>query len=170
MKSLWHHHIPDDVNSSALIEALLNWSGSTLTRYIICPLNIHKKRRHLSACKISGLDINTLCLLAFQDYLCSVLWMVYSLNIKTVPLCLIKPGFTHNKYYLLDAVSWIVAFANSRDSVHKSHFLKKKMSRSGESNLRPSAYQPSVLPRLVLHVFLLSTLTWIVCIVNMTCQ
>ena len=30
----------------------------------------------------------------------------------------------------------------SRDSVYKSHFLKRKVSRSGEYNLHPSAYQP----------------------------
>ena len=36
--------------------------------------------------------------------------------------------------------------AKSRDSVHKSQFLKRNVSQSGESNLRPSAYQPSALP------------------------
>ena len=34
----------------------------------------------------------------------------------------------------------------TRDSVHKPHFAKRKLSRSGESNLGPSTYQPSVLP------------------------
>ena len=44
------------------------------------------------------------------------------------------------------------------ETVHKSqfYFLKRKMSRSWESNLRPSAYQPSALPRTPPSVLLYS--------------
>ena len=39
----------------------------------------------------------------------------------------------------------LIAWTKSQDSVHESHFLKRKESRSG-SNRGPSAYQSSALP------------------------
>ena len=39
----------------------------------------------------------------------------------------------------------LIVWAESQDSVHKPHFLKRKESQSG-SNRGPSAYQPSALP------------------------
>ena len=39
------------------------------------------------------------------------------------------------------------SFIGIRESVHKPRSLKRKASRSGESKLGPSAYQPSTLPQ-----------------------
>ena len=43
-------------------------------------------------------------------------------------------------------VSLTVQGKVTRQRPYKSQFLKRKVSRSGESNLRPSAHQPSALP------------------------